>query len=270
MFSKTVRKRLQEHNWVHIMKTDKNPSQVYRRFRDQAINAIHDLGLLASRLPDDRQYEIFNEETIRPLLKSILLFDKSEDKYKIRNPNLQLASLMVKEGIAYCLSEFRTQNKDTPESARPTIEQLERSILICNEISRQYQHNYIIRKALEMKGEFICIWEQIFASDKSKFLEYVYDQMNLGAPDLNIKEIESKKINEFHYVLWTSGDEPEGYYYLGEIKIVFSLDVNANEGKLLDDNPGSMIFKDEKGNEIKSKRVRIKKFGSEHVLFEIK
>lgn len=85
---------------------------------------------------------------------------------------------------------------------------------------------------------------------------------------LKIKTVDTEKFNEFRYTLWTFVEEPYEYYYLGEIKIVFSLD--KNEGRLLDNNYGKMVFYDKQGKEIKSKQVKIKKLGADHALLEVK
>ncbi len=259
---------MQEHNWLHFIKTETNSPQAYKRLYKHSIEAIDDLGLLASRLPNDKQFEIFNEETIGNLLKSILLIDKSEDKAKVRNSNLQLASMLIDVCIYPCLVEFRKQNKNTPESSKPTIEYLERAVLICKEIGRQHQRNYIEKEAVKMKERVICIWEGRFSFDYLQFEKYIYQEMKVDAPDLNIESIDTGKKYEFHYVIRTFIDGLDEYYFLGEIKIVFSTD--KKEGGLLDNNSGRMVFYDQQGNEIKNKQVKIKKFGAQRVLFEVK
>ena len=62
MFKKSLRKKLLEHKWVDIMKDDSNPTQTWRRIRDQAIRGLDDLILLAKKLPEEKQQGIFDNK----------------------------------------------------------------------------------------------------------------------------------------------------------------------------------------------------------------
>jgi hypothetical protein len=266
LFNKNSRKKFQEQNWLKIIETDKNPSQAYRRFRDEALQAISDLSLLASRLPDDKLYEIFNEHTLGPLFTSIFFVDKSKDIFKLRQPNVQLASFLVDQGITHCLSEYEKWNKDTPKSSKPTIEYLQRAASICKEIGYKYLRDYIDNKIVAKKNRLICIWENKFDRDFDRFEKYIYQEMtNLEGFPISIESVKMDKTNEFRFIVWEEGPSEEKAFG-GVIKIEFSL--NKQYDDMLNDNDGKITFYDHHHKEIKSKRIRILKFGSEHALIE--
>ena len=59
MLKKHMRKKILEHDWLEIEKQESNPTQTWHRLRDMTIRAINDLTLLAQKLPEDKQKEIF-------------------------------------------------------------------------------------------------------------------------------------------------------------------------------------------------------------------
>ena len=54
MLKKATRKMFLDHNWEYIQKHDSNPSQKWTRIRDRANTLLHDLALLAEKLPDEK------------------------------------------------------------------------------------------------------------------------------------------------------------------------------------------------------------------------
>lgn len=268
MFNKNSRKKFLEQNWLKIIETDKNPSQAYKRYRKEALQAISDLSLLASRLPDDKLYEIFNEKTLSPLLDSIFFLDKSERLTKFRQPNVKLAAFLVGRGIAYCLSEYEKWNEDTPETSKPTIEYLQRASSICGEIGYKFLRDYIDNKVVAKKNKLICIWERKFSNDFKKFKEYILQEIDYNGPStVEFESKDTKKINEYYFNLWGIYDyDPEEKELACSIKIVFSPD--KPEDFILDNNHGTITFYDHQNNKIKSRRIQSLKFGSEHALVE--
>ena len=72
MLGKPLVKRLSSRNWVDAMKHDSNPTQTWIRTKIKANRAINDLILLANKLPEEKQGEIFDETKVFRLIKSIL------------------------------------------------------------------------------------------------------------------------------------------------------------------------------------------------------
>src|SRR5215210_4991305 len=98
-----MRRQLNEQNWLSIIEEDSNATQTWKRLRDKAIIAINDLKLLAEKLPDDKQEEIFNKLAIDKLVNSILFplrKDFDYDEYDSRRTGL--AALLAEKGIRKC------------------------------------------------------------------------------------------------------------------------------------------------------------------------
>ncbi|MGC2572782.1 MAG: hypothetical protein WA364_14820, partial [Candidatus Nitrosopolaris sp.] len=69
---KRTKKKLSSHDWVDVMKHDSNPTQTWTRTKIKANRAIDHLILLANKLPEEKQGEIFDETKVFRLIKSIL------------------------------------------------------------------------------------------------------------------------------------------------------------------------------------------------------
>src|SRR5690349_7413306 len=89
-----------KHNWLEIEKQESNPTQTWHRLRDNAIKSIHDLTLLAQKLPEDKQKEIFTPTIVDSLINQILYGWREETlKPDIFNPRrAELAARLVKQG----------------------------------------------------------------------------------------------------------------------------------------------------------------------------
>lgn len=268
MLHKHTRRRLNEHDWETYHRLEKNPSQSVRRLVDSARLAIEDLSLIARKLPDSKQQEIFNESTIEPFLNSLFFIDQSQKVTQLRNTNVGLASLIAEEGIKHCLSTYRKWNKDSPESARPTLDYLERSIQICREIGYKSLKYNIEHSFSTEKNKLICIWENRLDSDFERFAKYLVERMKLSISDVSIRNIPTEESYRYYYGIWDDWGDPEDgeSNYLGALKINFSL--NKKEGRLLDNNEGTVTFYNHQGKEINEKNIKILKYGSKHLLVE--
>ena len=78
MVTKWTRKRIREQE----IKNHSNPSQFLKRVKDESLQAIKDLTLIAKNLEQKHQEEIFTDETLGPLLRAIL-YSKSKRVLKI-------------------------------------------------------------------------------------------------------------------------------------------------------------------------------------------
>jgi hypothetical protein len=134
MLEKSTIKKLSEHDWLTFVKHDANPSQTSFRFKSQANRAIKDLVLLADKLPNTIQKEIFSYLNIQELVKSILKenFDTDSDGEARR---AHLAALLVKEGIEVCAQYYRSRVEGNPILNQPLLDQLYRISNFCEEIA---------------------------------------------------------------------------------------------------------------------------------------
>jgi hypothetical protein len=100
MLSKSMRKRLNEHDLLWIEKHDSNPSQTWQRLKRHSITAINDLTLLANKLPEDKQEEIFSPNRIEDLIAQIIyigFFSQSHENFSSRKSEIALR--LIKRGI---------------------------------------------------------------------------------------------------------------------------------------------------------------------------
>jgi hypothetical protein len=137
MLQKAMRKKLLEHDWVDIAKSESNPSQTLRRLRDEGNRAINDLALLAQKLPADTLKDIFNYTNISKLINSLLAetkFDSSNSAFDDIEKT-RLASLMARRGIDFCIKQYGQKIETNSVLNESTIVQLNKSIDICDTIA---------------------------------------------------------------------------------------------------------------------------------------
>jgi hypothetical protein len=141
MLGKLFRKRLLTQNWRDIMTQESNPTQSWHRIRDKANRMINDLILLGEKMPDEKQGEIFDEEKIFRLMRSILWkhdIDDIENTFEgisLDGRRTALSSLMVMVATEVCVEQYKLLMKDTPNLAEPTISHVRQSAAICRDIA---------------------------------------------------------------------------------------------------------------------------------------
>lgn len=268
MLSKSMRKKFMEHNLLYILNHDSNKSQLWRRIRDDCLQALGDLSIVAMKTPNDKLYEFINEKNLEELLNSLFMFHQSDNGIKYRHPDVKLASILVRTGVLICIREYKKWNKDTPESAKPTIDYLYKSITICNEIGYKSRLNMIEEEATAKKLEYICIWEDISGKDEHKIGSYIINNFKPGKPTVKSDEplvydtkiiVDNRYEKEFHLFEFDIASVPEDGVFVGKVRI--SISPLGNTAK--------MIFYDIDNQEIKSKNLVIKKYGdSQTALFE--
>ena len=182
MLGKETRKKLTEQNWIDFIKQDSNPSQAWHRIRVKAHRALDDLTLLARKLPDDKQQEIFDNK-IRDLFSAIL---GTPDDYISRTwniPNLQspatdyrrtrLVAVLVNVALNWCIFQHRSLFTETPEQSKLTIEQLERSKKICDELAYKLHMTKLEDDAREENLFYLFEWHKIKGEHKGRFQEFL-------------------------------------------------------------------------------------------------
>src|SRR6476646_1063437 len=110
MLNKNHRKLLLERNLLYLLEKDSNPHQLWQRMKSNCILAINDLTLIASKCPDEKLQQIFNESSLNNLLQNIFQFYETEQGLKRRLPDLRLASLFASIAIQSCIYEFQKWN----------------------------------------------------------------------------------------------------------------------------------------------------------------
>lgn len=160
-------------NWIEFGKEESNPSQAWRRIRDSSINAINDLALIAQKVPEDKQNEIFGYKNIEKLLISI--FGNKSDYYIHKTfslRQLELASLLVEVGTSVCKSQIQKLNIDTPALAEATINHLDKSVDICKNVSYRIELNRLEEKDLI----FLFSWSKLKNRDEKRLIRFLSDE----------------------------------------------------------------------------------------------
>lgn len=141
MLNFSLRKQIKEQKWLDIMKKDSNPTQKWIRLRDRANSAISDLKLLADRLPDNRQQEIFDYAKIKALVSTILRqpvwLDSNQDKFDARRT--RLAAILAEESLKKCIDQYKNKIEKSDIFNKQNISLLENAISLCKEIAIRIQ-----------------------------------------------------------------------------------------------------------------------------------
>jgi hypothetical protein len=171
-----MRKRLNEQPWLFIIEEDSNATQTWKRLKANAITAITDLILLAEKLPNDKQEEIFDIHNIDKLVNSILFplrkdFDYDEDDSR----RTRLAAILAEKGIRKCISQY--SKITTPKLSEDLITRLRESISKCNEIALQIELRKV--ESRNVKLRYLFDWNKVPGSDGDNELkEFLKDKYN--------------------------------------------------------------------------------------------
>lgn len=200
MLQDDTRKRLKEHGWLEIAKKHSNPHLALNRLREQGIEAIKDLMLLAQTLPTNTVKEIFNYENVDELVESILTGTTTVDPvYKfirkkpvvdfVNNPwRTHLASLLVTEGIDYCMQQYKSEIEKDSILNEPVMNQLQKSRDICDQIAFKMRLSQIQSIERQEKLVYLFNWakirpcfgmtvHQIQGEDNRKFLDFCNNEI---------------------------------------------------------------------------------------------
>lgn len=163
MLDNATKKQFREHNWVEISDSVSNRSQKLRRLKKQANDAISDLSLLASRLPNEEQAEIFTQQNIKKLISSILRGDTSElsedANFNIRST--RIAALLVREGIDLCIKQYHTKIESNPVFNEHVINHLDKTKEICYEIDFKTRSSSFEISSEKGKLPYLFNWNEI-------------------------------------------------------------------------------------------------------------
>src|SRR5215208_2722323 len=98
-----MRKKLKEQNWESIMEEESNASQTWKRdIKDKVITVLSDLILLAHKLPNDKQEEIFTIQGVEKLISALLFprekdFDYDQFDVRITNTTIEVRTITIKK-----------------------------------------------------------------------------------------------------------------------------------------------------------------------------
>ena len=174
MLPKLTRKKLVEHTWVEIARKDSNPYQTLHRLQRKAITAINDLALIAQKLPDEAQKEIFSYTNIKRLASAILrgnepIAGNTTTIVDVRR--IELAALLVRVGIWICIEQYQTKVEQDSDLNDLTINHLLRALDICNAISFKMKLPQVEEEAEKEDLIYLFNWTRIKEVHESKVFE---------------------------------------------------------------------------------------------------
>ena len=174
MLSKQLRKNLSERNWLNIERQESNPSQTWLRLKKQSITAINDLILLANKLPEDKQKEIFSPARVEALVVQILylgIFSQSHKDFNSRKS--EIAARLIKRGIDLNINQYVNSSPDTPSLIKPTLDHLRQTVDICNDISYKMKLNSIDEEMEGSEYRYLFSWKNMLTREESRLISFI-------------------------------------------------------------------------------------------------
>jgi hypothetical protein len=174
MLPKPTRRKLIVHTWVEIARRDSNRYQTLHRLQRNAIMAIKDLTLIAQKLPDEAQREIFSYTNIKKFTSAILkenelVVGNSTSMVDVRR--IELAALLVRLGIWICIEQYQTKIEQDSDLNDLTINHLLRARDICNAISFKMRLPQVKEEAEKEDLIYLFNWNRIKEVHESKVFE---------------------------------------------------------------------------------------------------
>jgi hypothetical protein len=146
-------------------------------------------------LPSDKQDEIFNKNTIRGLVESIISIGNYDDsRIALDSRKASLAAVLAETGIKLCILQYEILQKGTPSLSQPTIIQLRNSIGICNEIAYKLDLLRLEERGTSKNLQYLFDWNKIPGNDVYRIIELLKKIMNTEILDLTeIKKVDRNK-----------------------------------------------------------------------------
>jgi hypothetical protein len=224
-----IRREFEDGEGISGGKGKGNKSQNNSRYKDQVNTAFEHLSLLAEKMPDDLQREVFSYKNLRKLLEGMSKYEK--DGYILdRKPNLRIAEYLVTFGLDMLLKEFQSLEKHNPSLSQLTIDHLERTKAICQDIAQSAE--FVTRKneLKEKKYDYLFSFRD-FYQRPSRIKDYLLKliektnvrSMGILSEAVDISTIRKDKDNNSKYVAVIFNgiiDEDLGYITLQVIKEV--------------------------------------------------
>lgn len=170
MLKKGTRGQLRKHKWVSLEKTLSNPSQTLKRYKDECIVGLQDIALIAEKIPEGTQDEIFTLSKLQPMIEAILnlKFDwtHSPSVNRLDARRTQLSSMMLTKSIQFLKLQYEFLEHDTPGLARIVLDHLDAAVRISNEISNKVELLSLKNVANRSKLEFLFNWKKVTKEDE--------------------------------------------------------------------------------------------------------
>jgi hypothetical protein len=165
------------------MEEESNASQTWKRdIKDKVITTLDDLILLAHKLPNDKQEEIFTIQSVEKLISALLIPREKDfhyDQFEVRRTNI--AALLVEKGLTKCISQYSNIIQPRQELNEDLIAGLQKSSRICNGIALEVQNQQLKLEKLQPKNKnlsYLFNWDKIEENFDNRFKEYLKAEFN--------------------------------------------------------------------------------------------
>lgn len=188
-------KRLREHNWLEIKKNDSNPSQTIHRIKVNAERSVQELGLLADKVPDAIQEDVFTADNMGFLISKILKVGgfwvngvPSSHSGRLEARRTQISARLIKKCTGFCILQIQMLFPETRALLEPTIKQLRQSVAICDDIANQIELKEVRDIGRERNLELLFNWDEITREGNLKLQNYLYTETDLTLGVTNLKK----------------------------------------------------------------------------------
>jgi len=177
-----MRKKLTNQNWEYVAKHDANPSQTFSRLRSKVDHAFNDFEvLLGAKFPEDKEEILFSADKIRRLAEALV---RGSDYNALQYPTLQrrrsqLALIFAEEGIKFLITQYSLFSKRTPSLSQTAIDELERTIQICRDISDEVQSRSIESKTQKERTTHIFDWNSVPGKHERRLRDFLIELIKI-------------------------------------------------------------------------------------------
>ena len=184
-------------------------------------------------MPEQTQTEIFDYEVLKRLIEAILNVNNDEHPdfaNAVSDPRrTYLGALLAEEGIKLCKRAYITQNRETPVLTDATVDQLNRTIKICNEIA--YLMDLPGRTDVRDNLQYQFNWDRVPGPDEDKFVKFIENIFgsiyeNFKDDGISTYEIKKMSLLAYHVSLEEMHDE---YSVTDEKFAAMSAAINASQ-----------------------------------------
>jgi hypothetical protein len=203
-------------DWDKLMNNEGNPSQKWTRdIRPKVHDAIDQLALLAHKLPNVKQAEIFGPESIAKLVTALLFPVKKDfdfdDELDIRRT--KIAALLVEKGLVKCMSQYTEVIQRRPELGEDLIKGLKKSDSICKAISLEIESRKTQSEILKKNNHdltYLFNWNRLGDYFDIRFREYLQVRHNVRWTGI----AEVRSLNETTITIVPRQNEGQSYIML--------------------------------------------------------
>jgi hypothetical protein len=211
---------LQEYNWNQLKEKIANSSQNLNRWKDQSNTALYDLSLIAKKIPEVTQENIFTREKMEPLILNILkmtfaLGQPCVSINKLDTRRARLCAMLIDRCTKFCISQYALLEQRASALTRPLINQLQQSVEICNEIANKIELEDLRNFSSRPTNLYLFNWEDVTKKDRRRLEDFLYEDTSLPVGVSELKKSQDGKSLTCKL--------------LDEGRIIYSVEITINE-----------------------------------------